>query len=92
MNEILLLHAQLEMLRKDLEVKESFLNSVPAARKTPVEAFGYEFPTDVGKTSVIGYRAVDDVVRLIRRFPGWSVVSKWAWRNDRYPSGGSTTA
>ena len=91
MNEILLLHTQLEMLRKDLEVKESFLNSVPAARKTPVGALGYEFPADVGKTSVIGYRAVDDVVRLIRRSPGWSLVSKWAWRNDRYPSGGSTT-
>ena len=84
MNEIRLLHTQIDMLRRDLEVKESFLNSVPTAHKTPVEALGYEFPIDVGKTSVIGYRAVDDIVRLIRKFPGWSLFSKWAWRNDRY--------
>ena len=86
MNEIWLLHTQVEMLRKDLEVKDSFLKAAPTVRRTPVEALGYEFPPDVGKTSVIGYRAVDDIVRLIRKSPGWSLISKWAWRNDRYPS------
>lgn len=91
MNEIWLLHTQLEMVRKDLEVKESFLQSVPNARKTPVETLGYDFPPDVGKTSVIGYRAVDRLVRLIRKLPGWSRISERAWRADRQRSGGSAT-
>ena len=92
MNEIWLLHAQLDMLRRDLEVKDSFLKSVPDARKTPVEALGYQFPPDVGKTSVIGYRTVDHVVRLIRKLPGWSHISEWAWRNDNSSPGAGGSA
>lgn len=91
MEEMWLLHTQLDMLRKDLEVKDSFLKSVPTARKTPVEVLGYEFPPDIGKTSVLGYRAVDRAVRLIRKFPGWSHISEWAWRNDATPPRAGST-
>jgi len=91
MNEIWLLQTQLDMVRKDLEVKDSFLKCVPTAQKVPVRVLGYEFPSDVGKTSVLGYRAVDHAVRMIRKLPGWSHISEWAWRNDSHPPGGGST-
>ena len=81
-DQVELLHRQVEALKRDLEVKNALLTSYTRTDvgSVPSEEWDPTFPAYVGVANRTGYKIVDKAVFFARRLPGYLWVRT---RRDR---------